>query len=124
MSAPALEVVEPGFLSTVQDLGRRGYFAAGIPPSGAFDRFALRVGNLLVGNPPGEAGIEMTLMGGRFRVLRDTVIAVTGADMDATLDGAPVSMTHCEDGAVADATAKANFRTVLTAKGYAWDSEV
>jgi len=90
MSAPALEVVEPGFLSTVQDLGRRGYFAAGIPPSGAFDRFALRVGNLLVGNPPGEAGIEMTLMGGRFRVLRDTVIAVTGADMDATLDGAPL----------------------------------
>ena len=90
MSAPALEVMEPGFLSTVQDLGRKGYFAAGIPPSGAFDRFALRVGNLLVGNPPGEAGIEMTLMGGRFRALRAAVIAITGADMGATLDGAPL----------------------------------
>jgi len=90
MSAPTLEVVEPGFLSTIQDLGRKGYFAAGIPPSGAFDRFALRLGNLLVGNPPGEAGIEMTLMGGRFRILRDVVLAVTGADMGATQDGAPM----------------------------------
>ncbi|HEY7678222.1 MAG TPA: biotin-dependent carboxyltransferase family protein [Candidatus Methylomirabilis sp.] len=88
MSAPTLEILEPGFLSTIQDLGRRGYFAAGIPPSGAFDRFALRVGNLLVGNHPGEAGIEMTLQGGRFRVLRDVVVALTGADMEATQDGA------------------------------------
>ena len=90
MSAPTLEVVEPGFLSILQDLGRKGYFAAGIPPSGAFDRFALRVGNRLVGNPPGEAGIEMTLMGGRFRALRDVVIAITGPDMGAALDGAPL----------------------------------
>jgi antagonist of KipI len=90
MSPPALEVLEPGFLSTIQDLGRKGYFAAGIPPSGAFDRFALRAGNLLVGNPPAEAGIEMTLMGGRFRALRPVVIAITGADMGAALDGTPL----------------------------------
>jgi biotin-dependent carboxylase-like uncharacterized protein len=90
MSAPALEVLEPGFLSTIQDLGRKGYFAAGIPPSGAFDRFAMRVGNLLAGNHPGEAGIEMTLQGGRFRVLRDVVVALTGADMEAMQDGAPL----------------------------------
>jgi biotin-dependent carboxylase-like uncharacterized protein len=90
MSGPTLEVIDPGFLSTIQDLGRKGYFAAGIPPSGAFDRFALRLGNLLVGNPPGEAGIEMTLMGGRFRIFRDVVLAVTGADLGATQDGAPM----------------------------------
>ena len=49
---------------------------------------------------------------------------VTVKQLTATFDGAPVSMTHCEDSAVADATAKANFRAVLTAKGYTWDSEV
>lgn len=88
MSAAALEVFEPGFLTTVQDLGRKGYFAAGIPPSGAFDPFALRLGNLLVGNAPGEAGLELTLQGGRFRVLREVVVAITGADMQPTQDGA------------------------------------
>ena len=51
-------------------------------------------------------------------------VPVTTKQLTATFDGAPVSMTHCEDGAVTDAAAKADFRTALTAKGYAWDSEV
>jgi biotin-dependent carboxylase-like uncharacterized protein len=95
-----LEVIRPGVLTTVQDLGRPGYLADGIPPSGAFDSRALKLANLLVGNEPGDyllvgreagaAGLEMVLRGPTLRVLRDTVIAVTGADLPATANGAPI----------------------------------
>jgi biotin-dependent carboxylase-like uncharacterized protein len=84
-------------LTTVQDLGRPGYLADGIPPSGAFDTAALRLANLLVGNgngdylvvgeDPGAAGLEMTVRGPTLRALRDIVIAVTGADMPLTVNG-------------------------------------
>lgn len=87
MSQPVLEVVEPGIFTTIQDLGRKGYFASGIPPSGAMDRFALRMGNLLVKNPIDEAGIEMTAIGMKARVLKETVIALAGAQFSAKLNG-------------------------------------
>lgn len=87
MSQPVLEVVEPGIFTTIQDLGRKGYFASGIPPSGAMSRFALRMGNLLVKNPIDEAGIEMTAIGMKARVLKETVIALTGAEFSAKLNG-------------------------------------
>ncbi len=90
MGQPTFEVIQPGVFTTIQDLGRRGYFASGIPPSGAMDRFALRMGNLLVKNPLEEAGIEMTAIGIRVRILEDTVIALTGAVFDARLNGTPV----------------------------------
>ena len=54
----ALEVVKPGLQTTVQDEGRTGTYAAGLPPSGALDKHAYRIGNLLVGNPAGAAGLE------------------------------------------------------------------
>jgi biotin-dependent carboxylase-like uncharacterized protein len=85
-----LEVIQPGIFTTIQDLGRRGYFATGIPPSGAMDRSALRMGNLLVKNPLEEAAIEMTAFGLKVKVLEDTVIALTGAAFEAELNGAPV----------------------------------
>lgn len=87
MSQPVLEVVEPGIFTTIQDLGRKGYFASGIPPSGAMDRFALRMGNLLVKNPIDEAGIEMTAIGMKAKVLKETVIALAGAQFSAKLNG-------------------------------------
>ena len=87
MSQPVFEVVEPGIFTTIQDLGRKGYFASGIPPSGAMDRFAVRMGNLLVKNPIDEAGIEMTAIGVKARVLKETVIALTGAEFSAKLNG-------------------------------------
>ena len=62
-----LEVLDGGILTTVQDLGRSGYQRYGVPQSGALDSYALRVGNLLVGNPEGAAGLEMTLAGPRLR---------------------------------------------------------
>ncbi len=95
-----LEVIDGGLRTTVQDMGRRGGQALGIPPSGAQDGFALRIANLLVGNPPGgpllirddpgAAGLEMTLGRLKLRALEDHVLALTGADTGATLDGEAV----------------------------------
>ena len=80
MNAPKLEILYPGIFTTVQDLGRKGYLAAGIPPSGAMDSFALKMGNLLLKNPMGEAGIEMTGYGLKAKVSQDAVVAITGGE--------------------------------------------
>src|SRR5260370_31781805 len=58
-----IEVQAPGLLTTVQDLGREGFGPMGVSPSGAADAVALRIGNRLVGNAEGAAGLEMTLLG-------------------------------------------------------------
>ncbi|HEX4825257.1 MAG TPA: biotin-dependent carboxyltransferase family protein [Candidatus Polarisedimenticolaceae bacterium] len=73
-------VVAPGFLTTVQDLGRPGWASIGVSASGAADPIALRVANRLVGNSPGAAALEMTLLGPTLRFERDAIVAVTGAD--------------------------------------------
>jgi antagonist of KipI len=90
MSSLALE--SPGLLTTVQDLGRTGYGPIGVSPSGAADPVALRFGNLLVGNEPGAAALEMTLLGGSFLFPEGAVVAITGADFGATMGGRPVEM--------------------------------
>lgn len=86
----ALEVLVPGPLTTVQDLGRFGFGRYGVAQSGALDAFSLRIGNLLVGNPEGEAVIEITLMGFRARALTDLAVAVTGGDLQPHVNDRPV----------------------------------
>ncbi|MGD8946390.1 MAG: KipI antagonist, partial [Desulfobacterales bacterium] len=76
-----LEVLSPGILTSVQDMGRYGYGRYGVAPSGALDFFSLRIGNLLVGNAEDDAGLETTLMGLRIKALTDIVIAVTGGNL-------------------------------------------
>ena len=90
------EVVEPGILTMVQDLGRYGYSQFGVPPCGASDPFSLRVANLLVGNEEGEACLETAIMGLKLRAIRETIIAITGGDLSPTLNGEPLEMwrTH------------------------------
>lgn len=88
----SLVVKSPGLLTTVQDLGRFGYGAMGVSPAGAADPVALRLANLLVGNEPGAAGLEMTLLGGSYSFPNGAVIAVTGANMSPTLNGQPLEM--------------------------------
>ena len=85
-----LEVLAPGLLTTVQDLGREGFGPMGVSPSGAADPIALRIGNRLAGNSEGAAGLEMTLLGGTFAFPEGAVGALTGSDFGATLDGAAV----------------------------------
>jgi antagonist of KipI len=87
-----LEVRAPGLLTTVQDLGREGFGPMGVSASGAADPVALRVGNRLVGNAEGAAGLEMTLTGGIFSFPERTVVALSGSDFGATLDDQPVEV--------------------------------
>jgi antagonist of KipI len=82
----SLSVISPGFLSTVQDFGRFHCAHWGISPAGAADPVALRLGNSLLGNPPGAPAIEMTLTGGSFRFDSDLSIALAGSDFGPTLD--------------------------------------
>lgn len=83
--SPALKVLAPGSHTTVQDLGRTGFQAIGIPVSGALDHASLRLGNLLVGNSPETAALEILYQGPTLEVCADTVrVALTGTG--ATLD--------------------------------------
>ena len=88
----AFEILEPGILTTVQDLGRFGFSRIGVPPSGALDPFSLRIGNLLVGNDEGAAGLETTVMGLKLKAVKEIVIAVTGGDLSPCLNGEPLEM--------------------------------
>lgn len=93
----AIEVLSPGLLTTVQDLGREGFGPMGVSPSGAADPIALRIGNRLVGNSEGAAGLEMTLLGGAFQFHAAGVVAVTGSDFGSMLDGTVVPLWQsCE----------------------------
>jgi biotin-dependent carboxylase-like uncharacterized protein len=82
-------VRRPGMQTTVQDLGRFGYQALGVPPAGAMDREALETANLLVGNPRGEAGLECVLTGVELECEGPFVFAVCGAPMDLRVNGVP-----------------------------------
>lgn len=88
----ALTVEVGGLLTLVQDAGRIGYGHLGVPRSGPMDWAALRAANLLVGNAPGAAGLEINLVGPALRFHHDTLIALTGGDLRPTLDGRPVPL--------------------------------
>ncbi|MGI4742542.1 MAG: biotin-dependent carboxyltransferase family protein [Janthinobacterium lividum] len=86
----SINVLKPGLLTTVQDLGRFGYQKDGLVVSGALDTAALRMANLLVGNSETAAGLECTLRGPHLRFEADALLAFTGADLAATINGQPV----------------------------------
>ena len=85
-----LLVQEPGPLTTIQDLGRFGHLRVGIPTSGPMDRDAFVLANRLVGNPDGATALECTVIGARIELTDDRLVAVTGADMPPTVNGAAV----------------------------------
>jgi biotin-dependent carboxylase-like uncharacterized protein len=85
----AIKVNAPGLATTVQDLGRPGYYHLGIPLSGGMDRFALRAANLLVGNDEGAAVLEAVFMGPELEFTADATVAVTGAELPPKVDGDP-----------------------------------
>ncbi len=91
-AAQIIEILSPGALTSVQDLGRYGYGRFGVAPSGALDAFALRVANLLVGNRQDQACLESMLLGPRARVLTDIVAAVAGGDLQPRRNGQPIRM--------------------------------
>lgn len=125
------EVISGGPQTTVQDLGRPGYLHTGMPPSGAFDSFSLRVANLLVGNSPGgrylvgrdpgDAGLEILLLGCRLRAAEDHVIAVTGGDLMPKLNGEPLPMWRAilarKDDEIAFTAPRVGVRAYLAVAG-------
>jgi antagonist of KipI len=88
----ALSILRPGMFTTVQDLGRWGLQSRGVPVSGALDWFSHRVANGLLGNDPGAATLEVTLIGPQLRFERQTSFAVTGAEFRLMLDETAVEM--------------------------------
>jgi KipI family sensor histidine kinase inhibitor len=84
------EVLEPGLLTTVQDGGRWGLQHLGVPVSGAMDRQALALGNILVGNDEAAVALEVTLSGPLLAFTADTLVAVTGMGMGLQVDGCDV----------------------------------
>lgn len=82
-----IKVIKPGMLTTVQDRGRFGYQQWGIPVAGAMDEYALRIANLLVGNQENEGCLELTMLGPTLEFLEEGLIALTGGDLGAQLNG-------------------------------------
>jgi biotin-dependent carboxylase-like uncharacterized protein len=88
----SIKIISSGFFTTVQDRGRYGYRGFGMPVSGAMDFFSHMAGNLLVGNDPREASLEITMKGPEIKFSRRTMISITGAEMNPVINGKPVEM--------------------------------
>lgn len=86
------EVTSPGLLTTVQDLGRKGYQQYGLAVSGATDPYAHRMANILVCNSESAATIEITVIGPKIKVLQTAVLAITGGQINPQLNGQHVRM--------------------------------
>jgi antagonist of KipI len=85
-----VRVAEPGLLTTVQDCGRWGHQDQGVPVAGPMDAVSYRLANLLVGNQPDCATLEVTLVGPMLEFLSETTVAVAGAEFELWLDAAPM----------------------------------
>ena len=82
-----IEVINPGLFTTVQDYGRWGYQAFGVSVAGVMDRLAYKTANLLLDNDEQAAVLEFTMLGGEYKFLTNSWIALSGADMEARLNG-------------------------------------
>ena len=118
---PFLRVIKPGLLTTIQDRGRFHYQKWGVPVAGAMDDYALRVGNLLVGNDVGECCLEITILGPEIEFFKPGVVALTGADLGAKLNDRhckPWASFQVDKGAVLRFTGNRNgCRAYLAAAG-------
>ena len=83
----SITILNPGMLTSVQDLGRIGYQQYGVSVSGVMDPRSASIANILVDNDEGEAVLECTMMGPHIRFDAPNIIAITGGDLGATLDG-------------------------------------
>lgn len=116
-----ITILQSGDFSTIQDQGRWGYQAYGMPIAGAMDRYACQVANLLVGNPMNAAVIEMTGTGASFKFDEEQMAAVCGGDMQGLLNNTPVlhwsSFTIPRRGELRFSGAVSGFRTYLAVRG-------
>ncbi|MGX8795811.1 5-oxoprolinase subunit C family protein [Fusibacter sp. JL298sf-3] len=122
MKARGVEILQTGMLTTLQDAGRTGYRALGVPLSGALDDRSFAIANALLENPENTACLEMTGIGGQFLFHEDVVLSVTGADMSPVdAKGHPIPMWSAfkvnAGERVIFSTAKTGMRTYLAVKG-------
>ncbi|WP_342605331.1 biotin-dependent carboxyltransferase family protein [Peribacillus sp. FSL E2-0159] len=120
----SLRVIKPGLLTSIQDLGRKGFQQHGVIVSGAMDAYSLRIANMLVGNKEGEAAMEITLMGPTLNIEKNCLIAITGGNLSPTIDSQAVPMwkpVYVKKGSILRfAGCKTGCRTYLSvAGGYA-----
>ncbi len=89
----SFDVISAGTLTTIQDYpGRQGYWHVGVPPSGPFDDWSFRLGNRLLGNDPGMAGLEITLNGPTLSFNNNSAIVIAGAEIETRLNGKAMPM--------------------------------
>jgi biotin-dependent carboxylase-like uncharacterized protein len=116
-----IEVLRPGGLTTIQDLGRPGLAHLGVPPSGAADPPALRLANRLVGNPEDAAALETTLQGPVLRFEDDALVALAGAPVDARAGRRELAMHAGERVRAGEeltlGVARAGVRTYVAVRG-------
>ncbi len=89
-----IRILNPGLMTTVQDLGRYGFQQYGVSASGAMDQFSARLANILVGNDEHEGILEVTIMGPKIEFLNSEVIAITGGDLQPLINNKPINMNH------------------------------
>lgn len=116
-----ITIIRQGNFTTIQDEGRLGYQAYGMPSAGAMDRYACKVANLLVGNHASAAVIEMTAFGASFKFDEEQFVAVCGADMHGNMNGGPISnwssFTVAKGSEVKFDAATEGYRTYLAVAG-------
>jgi antagonist of KipI len=115
------KVIDPGVFATIQKLPGQAQTERSIPKSGAFDQFALKIGNLILRNPLGEAGIELTGEGGEIEVMRRTAIAVTGGNFDVRRNGKQIqqwcAVALSKGDTVSVVTSKSGWRCYICVAG-------
>ncbi|KAL2064342.1 hypothetical protein VTL71DRAFT_4836 [Oculimacula yallundae] len=118
----AIQVLDPGSLTTIQDFpGRIGYWKIGIPPSGPMDNYSFRVANKILGNDPKDAGLECTSTGPTLGFLCSTTIAIVGPPAEHKLDGSPIALSApisvARGQTLVIASPKLGLRTYIAVKG-------
>ena len=117
----ALQILQPGPLTTIQDLGRRGYMKDGFPQSGAMDDFSLVRANLLLGNDKNAAALEMTMMGIHARFDAPCAFVAAGGDFGGSWNGVPLSPNTLYEAKAGDevtfGAAKTGCRCYLAVQG-------
>ena len=117
----SMRVIKPGLLTSIQDLGRKGYQQHGVIVSGAMDPYSLRISNMLVGNKEGEGALEITLMGPTLKIEKDCLIAITGGNLTPTVNGQVIPMWRPifvkKDAILAFGGCKSGCRAYLSVSG-------
>mgnify|MGYP000270010062 FL=1 len=116
-----IKVIDPGFYSSIQDLGRFGSQNFGVPISGSMDQFSADIANKVIGNNSLEALIELTMTGCSLKFENDTAIAITGSDMSPKLNGLSIEMYSVIEVKYGDTLSfgriKYGFRTYIAFRG-------